>query len=310
MRFILTELFGLLYIGFSLHFSELFFVAAAMKRRYVYIAALLLLAACSKSRYSPTIAFPCEWPTSPGFAPTADIDKQQIKDPSGICLHPQRKTFFIVSDEGIVFEVKLDGTPVSSVNVPGDLEDITVDPSSGLLYIIVEGDDVILEFDPDKKEVLRRFPVNRTFQGDPNFLQKQVDKYDNGIESLHFVPDPKHSEGGTFYAGNQEDPACIMELFVPLRSSQAKEAEAKILRVLPFKIRDPGAMFYDPKTKLLNVVSDADNILAEITLDGKLVKQYAFPGNDQEGLWIDDEHFIYIVQDAGGILKLKDLRKR
>jgi hypothetical protein len=40
------------------------------------------------------------------------------------------------------------------------------------------------------------------------------------------------------------------------------------------------------------------------------VKQYAFPGNDQEGLWIDDENFIYIVQDAGGILKLKDLRKR
>jgi len=84
----------------------------------------------------------------------------------------------------------------------------------------------------------------------------------------------------------------------------------ELFSVLPFKMRDPGAMFYDPKTKLLNVVSDADNILVEITLDGKLVKQYAFPGNDQEGLWIDDEDFIYIVQDAGGILKLKDLRKR
>jgi uncharacterized protein YjiK len=281
-----------------------------MKMRYASAILVLGLVFCSGMPSTPTIAFPCAWPTSPGFAPTADFDKQHIQDPSGICFHPGRKTFFIVSDEGEVFEVKTDGTPVSSVKVPGDLEDITVDPSTGLLYIIVEGDDVILEFDAEKKEVLRRFPVNRSYGGDPHFLQKQTQKYDNGIESLVFIPDPRHPEGGAFYAGNQEDPPCIMELSVPLRSNKTAGAEAKILRVLPFKIQDPGAMFYDPRTKRLNVVDDADNILAEITLDGKLVRQYAFPGNDQEGLWIDDDNFIYIVQDSGGILKLKDLRKR
>ena len=281
-----------------------------MKMRYASVALVLAFVFCSGVPSAPTIAFPCAWPTSPGFAPTAEFDKQKIQDPSGICFHPGRKTFFIVSDEGEVFEVKTDGTPVSSVKVPGDLEDITVDPSTGLLYIIAEGDDVILEFDAEKKEVLRRFPVNRSYGGDPQFLQKQTRKYDNGIESLVFIPDPRHPEGGAFYAGNQEDPPCIMELTVPIRSSRTAGAEARIRRVLPIRIQDPGAMFYDPRTKLLNVVDDADNILVEITLEGKLVRQYAFPGNDQEGLWIDDDDFIYIVQDSGGILKLKDLRKR
>jgi uncharacterized protein YjiK len=121
-----------------------------------------------------------------------------------------------------------------------------------------------------------------------------------------------HPEGGTFYVGNQWDPPCIMEVFVPLKTSQAKTAEARIMRVLPLKgkIDDPAAMYYDDKTELLNVVSDADNILVEITLEGKLVNEYAFLGNDQEGLTRDDEGYLYIAQDVGGILKVRDDRIR
>jgi uncharacterized protein YjiK len=280
-----------------------------MRTRYFGFIVLLLIGSCLPAKQSPTIPFLCQWPGSPGFTPQANWDRQNIIDPSGICFHPQRKTFFIVSDEGEIFEVKTDGTPVFRLKMPGDLEDVTVDPSTGLLYIIIEGDDVILEFDPDKKEVRRRFPVNRAYQENPGFLQKQVDKYDNGIESLVFIPNPGHPEGGTFYAGNQEDPACIMELYVPIKTSSANQAEARILRVLPFRMRDPGALYYDSKTGLLNVVSDSDNLFVEITLDGKLVKEYAFPGNDQEGIAWDDQGHIYICQDSGGILKLKDLRK-
>jgi uncharacterized protein YjiK len=100
-----------------------------------------------------------------------------------------------------------------------------------------------------------------------------------------------------------------MELYVPIKTSLAKEAEARILRVLPFQMRDPGAIYYDPKTRLLNVVSDSDNLFLEITLDGRLVREYAFPGDDQEGIAWDDQGHIFICQDSGGILKLKDLRK-
>jgi uncharacterized protein YjiK len=276
-----------------------------MKIKFLLLSAFILLASCSPPKNSPTIRFPLDWLGNPGYG--LNIDQQSFVEPSGICFHPLRKTLFVVSDEGEIAEIKTDGTPVYSLKIPGDLEGITVNPESGLLYIVKEGDDVILEFDPDEKEVRRTFPINREFQGNSNFLQKQKG-YDNGVESIAFVSDEGHPEGGTFYAGNQWDPPCLMEIFVPLKSSQNETAEARIVRILPFKMDDPAGMYYDSKKGLLNVVSDADNILVEITLEGKLVRQYAFFGDNQEGLARDDEGYLYVAQDEGGIIKVKDLR--
>ena len=279
-----------------------------MKTKTVCFLILLSLgAACSTDNHPAQIRFPYKWLDEPGFG--SDIDpKRRIKEPSGICFHPSRKTLFVVSDEGMLFEIRTDGMPVASIKIPGDLEGVTVDPHTGFLYVIVECEDIILEFDPVDQEVTREFPINRLWQGNPNYIQKQQDTFDHGVESLEFVPDEDHPEGGTFYAGNQWDPPCVFELYIPLKSSQEKTAEAKILRVLPLKLDNPAAMYYDPETKLLNVVSDADNILVEITLEGKIVKEYAFPGDNQEGITRDDQGFMYIAQDSGGLLRVKDLR--
>ena len=108
--------------------------------------------------------------------------------------------------------------------------------------------------------------------------------------------------------GNQWDPSCIMEVLIPIESSQMETAEARILRILSLEIKDPAAMYYDPKTELLYIVNDADNILVELTLDGKIVNEYAFLGNDQEGIAWDEEGILYIAQDVGGIIHVKDLR--
>jgi uncharacterized protein YjiK len=268
-------------------------------------ASLLAVAVACAPR---SIRFPYFWPGTPGFG--GDIDTEKIPEPSGICFDRARHSLFVVSDEGWLYEITPQGRGISHWRIPGDLEAVTLDPATGRLYIAVEGDDVILEFDPDRGAVTRRFPIDRAFRGDPNFLQKQVNAYDNGIESLVFVPDPKNSEGGTFYAGNQWDPPMIIEVAAPLRSSTAPEAPARIVRVLPIKIDDPGGMYYDPVTKLLNIVDDADNILVEATLKGRVLREYAFPGDNQEGICRDDEGWLYIAQDSGGIIKIKDLRPR
>jgi len=241
----------------------------------------------------------------PGFG--GDIDSQGIPEPSGICYHPLRKTLFVVSDEGEVVEMQTDGALVFRQKVPGDLEGVSVNPETGLLYIVKEGDDVILEFDPEKKEVIRAFPLNRSYNGNPEYIQKQ-EGYDNGIESIQFILDENHSEGGTFYLGNQWDPPCVMEVLIPLKSCQEKVCEAHILRVLPLKMDDPAAMHFDSRSGLLNIVSDADNILVEIDLSGKIIREYAFLGDNQEGITIDEEGYLYIAQDSGGIIKVKDLR--
>lgn len=263
---------------------------------------------CAQPKHAPTIRFPYQWLDVQGFG--GDIDKQQIPEPSGLCYHPLRKTLFVVSDEGFVFEIQRNGAPKSNWEIKGDLEGITVDPRTGLLYIAVEGEDSILEFDPDEGRVKRKFPINREFGGDPNFLQKQRESYDNGIESIAFIPDRNHPEGGTFYVGNQWDPPCLMEVLVPLQSARSEEAEARIVRVLPFRMDDPAGMYYDFRTRRLNIVSDADNILVEVTLEGKLIKEYAFLGDNQEGICLDEDGYLYIAQDTGGILRVKDLRKR
>lgn len=276
-----------------------------MKESIVLGLLVAVLGSCAPARTGSGLRYPCAWPGSPGFS--GNIDARGVIEPSGICFHTARKTLFVVSDEGAIFEIRTDGTPVADWQVPGDLEGVTVDPSTGLLYVVVEGEDVILEFDPVASAVTRRFPVNRAFGGNPEYLEKRTDRYDNGLESLAFVPDEGHPDGGTFFAGNQEDPSVLLELRVPLRSAGAREA--KILRVLPYATNDPSGLAWDRTARTLSVISDADNTFAEITPDGKLIREYAFPGNDQEGLAWDEEGYLYIVQDSGGILKLRDLLK-
>lgn len=252
------------------------------------------------------IRFPYLWLDEPGFG--GDIDRQNFTEPSGIVYHPIRKTLFVVGDEGEITEIQTDGTPLFIEPLPGDLEGITVVPETGLLYVVAESVDVILEYDPDKREVIRRFPISRAFEGNPNFLEKQTEKFDNGCESITFVPNREHPEGGTFFIGNQWDQSVVVEVEAPLRSSGPEGGQAHIVRVLPLKLDDPAAIYYDFDSGLLNVVSDADNILVEVTLEGELVNQYAFLGDNQEGLAKDDAGYLYIAQDTGGILKVKDLR--
>jgi len=250
--------------------------------------------------------FPYEWLDEPGFG--GDIDQENFPEPSGLVYHTTRDSIFVVSDEGFVSEIGKDGTPISNFIVPGDLEGVTFDPSSGLIYVLVEGIDVILEIDPDNQQTLRTFTIDRSYGGDSNFIQKQTEKFDNGCESITFVPDEKHPEGGTFFVSNQWDPSCIFELQTPIRSGKEKDLTATISRVLPVELNDPAAMYFDSRTGLLNIVNDADNILYEVSLEGQIVRQYAFLGDNQEGLTIDLEGYLYIAQDTGGILKVKDLR--
>jgi uncharacterized protein YjiK len=278
-----------------------------MKIKNIYVFAhLLFLFACSGSDTMTSIRFPYQWIDEPGYG--GNIDRVNFPEPSGLCFHPSRGTLFVVSDEGEIAEIGKDGELLFRAEIPGDLEGITVEPESGFLYLIKEGDDIILEFDPETKEITRTFPLNRTYHGNPDFIEKRIGRYDNGIESIAFVRDDKHPEGGTFFIGNQWDPPCLMEVWLPLKSSQEKSTEARIIRVLSLILDDPAAMYYDCRTGLLNVVSDADNILVEITLQGKIVREFAFTGDSQEGIAIDDEGYLYIAQDSGGILKIKDLR--
>jgi len=250
------------------------------------------------------IPFPYQW--------IGDIDQVNFNEPSGIAFHPGRGTLFIVGDEGDVCEIQRDGTLVKQKRIlNADFEGITCNPLSGFLYIVIEGEEKIIEVDPNNFRVVREFSIDRVFQG-----AVVLTPGGHGIEAIAFVPDVNHPEGGTFYITNQcfdlndkEDPSAIFELELPLRSRSHGSNIAKIVKYLPFKTIDLSALHYDEKSGHLYVMSDATNTLFEITTEGKILKAYAFPGDNQEGIAADTKGFLYIAQDSGGIIKIKWNRK-
>jgi uncharacterized protein YjiK len=251
----------------------------------------------------PSFALPYEW--------AGNICQTPIAEPSGITFHTIRKTIFVVSDEGELHEMRRDGRPVRSQSLKHtDLEGITMNPSTGLLYAVVEGDDAILEISPQSFEITRRFGINRGFEG-----RELLKKGGMGLEAITFVPNDSHPEGGTFWVGNQSfslkpnrEPSIVCEVVVPLSSTDPTPPEGKIISFFPLSIIDISGLTYDSSRHCLIVVSDTTNLLVEVVRDGTVLRQHLLPGNDQEGIALDQEGFMYIAQENGEVIKIEDRR--
>ena len=238
-----------------------------------------------------------------------------MRELSGTTYHPQRQTVFAVGDEGDIYEIRTDGGLIrKGLLEQTDIEGITVHPETGLLYAVVEGDEVILEIAPQTFRVTRKFRVNRNFEG-----RELLKKGGMGLEAIAFIPNAFHPEGGTFWVGNQsfslkqgKELSVICEVIVPLLSSTASsdvdKIEGQISRFFSLSIIDISGLAYDQERQCLLVMSDTTNLLQEITLDGNVRRQYLIPGHDQEGIVIDKMGFMYIVQENGEIIKLEDHR--
>ena len=155
--------------------------------------------------------------------------------------------------------------------------------------------------------MLREFRLPRDFGG-----RTLLRAGGEGVEALTFVPDAEHPEGGVFYVGNQaftlsdeQDISAVFQVELPLRSRIGK---ARIVGYFSPGIIDLSGLHYDPATDCILLVSDATNLLLVYSRDHRLLDVYAFPGDNQEGVTVDPDGFLYIAQDSGGILKLKWLR--
>ena len=266
-------------------------------------------ASANRSYPAPSrIMFPYEW--------LGNIDKDSFNEPSGAVYHSGRGTVFVVGDEGDICEITTAGVLVKKKlsdrqGRRPDYEGVTYDPSTGLLYVAIEGQETILEINPETFETTRSFPIERAFNG--KLLMK---KGGQGIEAITFVPNSKHPEGGTFYVANQsfsldnqDDISAIFEVELPLRTAGLHDPKGKILRYFSLGVIDLSGLHYDKLKERLYVISDATNTFWEVTKEGKIFRGYAFPGQNQEGLAVDAEGHVYIAQDSGGIIKIKWLRE-
>jgi hypothetical protein len=239
-----------------------------------------------------------------------NIERTGFREPSGLCYHPTRRALFLVGDEGDIAEM----TPAGKIRRQKllfgrkrDLEGVTVDPATGRLYVAIESWDGIVEVDPDKLTVLRRFKIERTHNG-----KTVLAEGGNGVEGIAFVPDAAHPEGGTFLVTNQvfnldntEDPSAVVRVELPLKSKPGQDAPGKIVGVWRVPVIDLSALHYDAQRKVLFVGADAPNVLLAMDLTGRVLRTWALPEDQQEGIALDDDGHLYIASDGGGVTKLK-----
>ncbi len=230
-----------------------------------------------------------------------NILRKRVNEPSGIVYHPGRDSLFVVGDEGRISEIDRKGRRLQRKRLGGgDLEGVTVNPNTGLLYVAVEGRERVLELSPKKLKLLREFDIERRQSGFTAFP-----KGSNGIEAIAFVPNPQRRHGGTFWVANQgegvsgdKEAARLVELELPL--STPGDGRGHILRVFDSRIGDLAGMHYLPKRRRLALISDRHNLYLELSLDGEVLLARSLPGRDQEGIAVDGDGAIYIAVDGGG----------
>ena len=242
-----------------------------------------------------------------------DITKDRMAEPSGITYHPTRKSLFVADDSGIVYEISLNGARIQAKGVNElDIEGITVDPATGMLYTAVEDDETIIEIEPETLTIQREFRIAREFKG-----EQLLKKGGMGIEAIAFVQDASHPEGGTFWVGNQsfslkerDEPSVVCEVVVPLRTATERKSEGTIINAYKMNFIDISGLAYDSQDDRLVLISDTTNLLVEINRQGTILSKYLLPGDEQEGVTLDGLGYMYIAQESGEVIKLGDRRLR
>ena len=232
---------------------------------------------------------------------TVDWPIAEFPEPSGIAYHPARASLFIVGDEGDIGEVSLEGKLLRMSHLGGDLEGITVDPRSGLLYVVREGHEVIFEVRPDNFKLVRRFTIDRSYQGDPNYLRRGGD----GIEGLTFVSDEKDPEGGRLWAVNQYDPPVLIELAISLKSSKEKYQVARIMRAIPVDAAPLSGVTWNSESREFFVTSALWMRVVVLDADGKVERSVRIPAFMPEGMTRVPDGRVVIAQDSGGLVLWK-----
>jgi len=238
-------------------------------------------------------------------------DTQYCREPSGIVFSTRRGTLFVVDDEGNICELLTDGTLLQQGHIKKtDLEGITTNPASGLLYVIDEKSGAILELDPNRLEVRRRFTIKTA----PGYRDPATDKNNRGFEAITFIANLAHPSGGTFFLADQGRPgnsdkglARVYEVAVPIHSNtnaeQSADQRATIIRSFTLGITDLSGLHHDDHSGLLHLISDKHDRLILLTSDGAEQASYTLPGKNQEGITMDAEGYVYIAEDSGDIIK-------
>ena len=252
---------------------------------HIILACCALMPGCNSQTHATgtqVLPFPGQF--------VASLKEHNCNEPSGIVFSKSRGTLFVVGDEGDICELGTDGTLINKARIrKTDLEGITGNPVTGMLYALDERSTSILEIDPDSLEVLQQFSIGLL----PRQHKHVIDN--RGFEAISFLQDSMQPADSRFFIANQgrseRASAAVFKLTVPLAGSGNV---ANTLQTLELQITDLSGLHYDDRSGLLLLISDAHNMLLLMTTEGDIHTSYSLPGENQEGITLDDEGHLFI----------------
>ena len=193
-----------------------------------------------------------------------DVDVEEL---SGLCLNHDGTSLIACGDQGVVKSISFDGKVKTMLAHDLDMEGITLHPSTGNLYLAVEGrQEVHMVAAPDHKVVTKAFPVQEAIE----------ENYKNGgIEAVEFYKDD------ILFVGSQKE--------VNLWQYKTDGTLVSKISLSPFATEIAG-LCYDSVADRLWVTDSNEARILLCTPEGVLLNAYEVPFVENlESICVDRE---------------------
>lgn len=193
----------------------------------------------------------------------------EVSEPSGLAYYAPNNSFFIVSDDGELYETTLDGKIIRRSSIVGvDFEDITL--TEDTIYVVEERHRIVLVIEPKDLKIIKTIHI--PYSGGRN----------KSFESIAYIPERKK-----FILITEKDPIYIMEFDRDFRS-------VNIVRFI--SARDiSSATYFEGHLYLL---SDEDRTIFKVSpYDYSVLKAWKIPVINPEGIQFMPDRTLRIVSD-------------
>jgi len=232
------------------------------------------------------------------FAKPETVADLGVKEPSGVAFHPRLKHLFVVGDEGTLAELDGAGKRVDVRDLKGNLEDVAVHTPTGDLMLLSEMKSELILYDPVAHQEKKRWKMDTAA-----VLGEEPGGKNQGFEGIAFRPERGRKGGGLFYLSHQRTPAMVVTLaFDPASPSGQLGAEAVVARWPLAPHEDLTAVSYVPSIDRVLVLSDKSDRVLILAADGTVESEVKVPGDQQEGLTVDDKGDVWLADDKDKVL--------
>ncbi len=219
-----------------------------------------------------------------------------IQEASGITFSQKSNTLFVVSDEGLLYELSLKGKILRSKKIGSyDFEGITIDDKNNLLILLIEGIDNILILEQKTFKIKKQIAIKRKYKN-KTILKKNMK---HGLEGIVIIKNKLYLSNQSYKQYPSSNSSVIVIVDYNLNKNKLK-----IKNIINHGMFDiAGLTFYN---NFLYMISDRNNLLIKYDLRHKKIKaiQKLNTKYAQEGITFDNNANLYIADDNGYILKI------